>query len=135
MQILTETKLTEIFVECDDFLLELQQMVTAEGLSEPRWHSRFSHSEMMTVLIAYHHSVWKCLKYFYCQDVLKTYRSWLPDAPCYERFVALIPHVVIELYLLLKYRRQPALEENYIDSKPLKVCHLKHEAQHTVIAD
>lgn len=45
MQILTETKLTEIFVETDDFLKELQAMLTAEGLPKPRWHSRFARSE------------------------------------------------------------------------------------------
>jgi hypothetical protein len=135
MQILTTTKLTEIFVETDDFLLDLAQQTTAQGLSEPQWHSRFARSEVITTLVAYHHSGRKCFKYFYCQDVLKTYQSWLPDAPCYERFVALIPHVVLELYLLLKSRCQPALAENYVDSKPLKACHIKREAQHKVMVD
>ena len=135
MQILTETKLTEIFVETDDFLLGLEQAVTVQGLPKPEWHSRFSRSEVMTVLIAYHHSGRKCIKYFYCQDILGSYHSWLPNAPCYERFVALIPHVVLELYLSLKYRCQPASAENYIDSKPLKACHIKREAQHKVMAD
>lgn len=135
MQILTETKLTEIFVETDDFLLDLSRQTTDQRLSEPQWHSYFARSEVITTLIAYHHSGRKCFKYFYCQDVLQTYRSWLPDAPCYERFVALIPHVVLELYLLLKSRCQPALAENYVDSKPLKVCHIKREAQHKVMAD
>lgn len=135
MQILTERKLTEIFVETDDFLMELEQVVMTQGLPKPEWHSRFSRSEVMTVLIAYHHSGRKCIKYFYCQDILGSYHSWLPDAPCYERFVALIPHVVLELYLSLKKRCQPALAENYIDSKPLKACHIKREAQHKVMAD
>jgi hypothetical protein len=135
MQILTETKLTEIFVETDDFLLELHRLTAAEGLPDPVWHSRFSRSEVMTVLIAYHLSGQKRFKYFYHQDILGRYLSWLPAAPCYERFVALIPHVVVELYLLLKYRCQPALAENYIDSKPLKVCHIKREHQHKVMAD
>ena len=135
MQILTETKLTEIFVETDDFLLELRRLILAEGFPEPEWHSRFSRSEVMSVMIAYHLSGQKCLKYFYHQDILGRYLSWLPHAPCYERFVALIPDVGIELYLLLKYRCQPALAENYIDSKPLKVCHIKREHQHKVMAD
>lgn len=135
MQILTETKLAEIFVEADDFLKELRTHLASEGITQPHWRSRFSRSEMITVLIAYHLSGQKCIKYFYHQDVLGRYLSWLPDAPCYERFVALIPHVVVELYLLLKYRCQPALAENYIDSKPLKVCHIKREAQHKVMVD
>ena len=135
MQILTGTKLTEIFVETDDFLKELQTMLSAEGLPEAQWHSRFARSEVMTVLIAYHHSGHKCFKYFYHRDVLGTYRSWLPDAPGYHRFVALIPHVVLELYLLLKYRGAPALAENYVDSKPMKACHIKREAQHKVMVD
>lgn len=135
MQILTETKLTEIFVETDDFLLELQQLALQHGLPEAIWPSGFSRSEVVTVLIAYHFSGRKCLKYFYCQDILGHYSSWFPQAPGYHRFVALIPHVVAELYLLLKWRCQPALAENYIDSKPLKVCHIKREEQHKVLAD
>ena len=135
MQILTTTKLTEIFVETDDFLQELRVRLANEGIAEPGWHSRFSRSEMMTVLIAYHHSGWKTLKYFYCHDVLGTYHEWLPDAPCYARFVALIPHVVLELYLLMKSRCALALPENFIDSKPLAVCHIKREAQHKVMVD
>ncbi|MFP4096694.1 MAG: transposase [Cyclobacteriaceae bacterium] len=47
----------------------------------------------------------------------------------------MIPHVVIELCLLGKYRCQPALQENYIDSKPLKVCHIKREHQHKVMVE
>lgn len=135
MQILTETKLAEIFVETDDFLLELHRLVVAQGLADSSWHSRFSRSEVMTVYIAFHLSGRKCFKYFYEQDVRVRYLSWLPDAPCYERFVALVPHVVIELYLLLKYGCQAPLPENYIDSKPLKACHIKREHQHKVMAD
>jgi hypothetical protein len=59
----------------DDFLLDLAQQTTAQGLSEPQWHSCFSRSEVITTLIAYHHSGRKCFKYFYCQDVRQTYKS------------------------------------------------------------
>lgn len=135
MQTLTKTKLTEIFVEADDFLLELKQLIVQDGLSESKWHSRLSRSETMTILIAYHLSGRKCFKYFYYHDILERYQSWFPDAPCYHRFVALIPHVVVELYLFLKFRCQPALPENYIDSKPMKVCHIKREGQHKVLSD
>ncbi len=85
MQILTTIKLTEIFVETDDFLKELQTILAAEGLPKPEWQSCFSRSEVVTTL-------------------------------------------VLELYLLLKSRCQPALAENHIDSKPLKACHIKREA-------
>jgi hypothetical protein len=135
MQTLTETKLVEIFVEADDFLLELQRQASDHSFSITQWHSRFSRSEVMTVLVAYHFSGHKCLKYFYCNDILDRYKDWFPQAPCYPRFVALIPHVVAELYLLLRFRCQPALEQNYVDSKPMKVCHIKREGQHKVMAD
>ena len=140
IQTLTTTKLTEIFVETDDFLLELQQLIDQHGLAAPRWHSRLSRSEVMTILVAYHLSGRKCFNrvagpYFYCHDILERYLNWFPDAPNYHRFVALIPHVVMELYLLLKFRYQPALPENYVDSKPMKACHIKREGQHKVLSD
>lgn len=73
MQILTAAKLTEIFVETDDFLKELQTMLAAERLPKPQWHSCFSRSEVITTWVAYHHSGRKCFKYFYCQDILGPY--------------------------------------------------------------
>ncbi|MGB3588799.1 MAG: hypothetical protein WBA23_19800 [Tunicatimonas sp.] len=42
---MTETKLTEIFVESDDFLLALHHVTTTEGLPDSVWRSRFSRSE------------------------------------------------------------------------------------------
>ena len=60
MQTLTTTKLMEIFVETDDFLLELHQLIIQHSLAGPKWHSRLSRSETMTILVAYHLSGRKC---------------------------------------------------------------------------
>ena len=132
MQTLTDSKLVDIFYECDEFIKQISDELSKKGHKEPRWHSRFSRSEIMTVLIAYHLSGFKTLKYFYCQSVLGTRRHDFPSAPCYDRFVSLIPHVVAELWLLVHYRKHPCREANYLDSKPIKICHIKREKSNKV---
>jgi transposase len=127
---LTEAKLIEIFVETDDFLLKLR---AATGQSDTHWKSSFARSEVMAIQIAYHHSGRTCLKYFYQMDILGTYAGCFPKAPCYGRFVALLPHTVAELCLLAISRcGLPGREANFVDSKPIKACHIKREKQNRV---
>jgi hypothetical protein len=134
MQTLTDSKLVDIFYECDEFIKQISAELSRQGRKEPCWHSRFSRSEVMTVLISYHLSGFKTLKYFYEQSVQCTLRSDFPAAPCYDRFVSLIPHVVVELWLLMHYRKHPSRKANYLDSKPLKICHIKREKSNKVFA-
>ena len=130
MQALTESKLVEIFYYLDEFIKEIALHLHSQGRQIPHWPSRFSRSEVMTVLVAYHTSGFINLKTFYCRDVLGS--SNFPDAPAYPRFVSLIPHVIPELYFMLRTRLSSALEENFIDSKTLKVCHIRREKSHRV---
>lgn len=89
----------------------------------------------MTVLVAYHTSGFIDMKTFYCRDVLGNRSGDFPDAPGYHRFVSLIPHLVPELYFMLRSRLELASEENFIDSKTLKVCHIRREKSHKVFKD
>jgi len=103
-------------------------------LGQATWRSKMSRSEVMTILVYYHYSSFRCLKWYY-QNVIKiTLNSYFPESCSYEQFIKQMPKVGIELFIWLcfDYLAAPT-EANYIDSKPLKVCHIRREKQHKVL--
>ena len=58
--ILNTTKLTEIFIECDDFIKGIEDYLNRQNLpSGDKRHEKprqMSKSEMMTIIIFYHYS-------------------------------------------------------------------------------
>ena len=65
-----ENKLIEIFIATDDFCQELEQWLRSQGNYQPVYRGRMSMSEMMSILIFYHHSGYKCFQYYY-QEMIR----------------------------------------------------------------
>jgi hypothetical protein len=82
-----------------------------------------SASELMTIVIFYHSSRFKCFKYFYCQGILGHWKKDFPDAVSYNRFIELKKEVNMALYFFIHYC---GLGKNtgayYVDSTKLEVC-------------
>jgi hypothetical protein len=138
MLTLTTSKIVEIFVDCDDFMIEFSKSLQARGslignTAQPE--SDISASEIMTICILYHHSRMDCFKSFYKLIVLQRLKSFFPDSPSYPHFVKLKKHYLFELFAFLLSQRlaRPSGEANFIDSKKLQACHLKREKQHKVM--
>lgn len=134
MLILNTTKLTEIFIEVDDFIKNLEK----ESLYDEIFgflpaQTRMSKSELITINIYYHLSGMRCMKWFYEKIILDKLKSYFPKAYSYSHFVNCIDLIYKELlaYLIL-CRLSKTSKANYIDSKRLEVCHLKREQQHRV---
>ena len=90
-------------------------------------------SEVMSIVIFYHYSGYKCFKYFYQEGILKTWKSYFPDAVSYNRFVELKPHTNVPLFFFLHYQNNS--EQSgiyYIDATKLPVCHNKRIYRHRV---
>lgn len=139
MLALTSSKIVEIFIDCDDFMIDLSRSLQANGsfigtLDCPE--SDISASEIMTICILYHHSRMDCFKTYYKLIVLQHLKSFFPKAPSYSHFVKLKKHYLFELFAFLLSQRlaQPSEEANFIDSKKLQACHLKREKQHKVMS-
>jgi hypothetical protein len=99
---INENKLIALFIEVDDLANAFYSYLDKRQLGQTRKPTRttaLSHSEICTILVAYHLSGYKCFEYFYRQQVLLHYRSYFPKAPSYNRFVALIERVYPLLYL------------------------------------
>ena len=89
-----------------------------------------SGSEVMTILILFHFSSFRDLKHFYL-FVRSRMKSDFPHTVSYNRFVELERKVCIQLAVFLKMK---ALGQctgiSFIDSTPIRSCHIKREKQH-----
>lgn len=122
-----EIKLIEIFASCDDFCKIFDQWLATKSLPADQYISpktALSDSEIMTILIYYHYSGYKCFQYFYEYLVVPVLVNDFPKIPSYNRFVELIPYQVLKLQMFLKYLTLFSLRTgNYFtDSKKMPVC-------------
>lgn len=121
MLTLTRTKIVEIFVDCDDFMIEFSRYTSQRLMGQGPSYGSMSVSEVMAICILYHHSRTDCFKTFYMLVVRKMLRSYFPDAPSYQHFVKLKKHCLLELFAFTWSKRlaPPTPEANFVDSKKL----------------
>ncbi len=132
-----ENKLIEIFIFVDDFCKNLDQWIAENQVKDiSTFKGRLSVSEILTILIYYHHSGYKCFQYYYQRMVLPNLKSYFPDAVTYKRFLSLIPRSFNHLYLLcqLQSRMSQRTGTYFIDSKKLPVCHNRRIHSHKVFS-
>lgn len=133
--ILSSTKLTEIFITCDDFCKKISSYCLAnnyevETITET---ALMSESEMMTIVIYFHHSGFRCFKHYYEFVVQQALKSYFPHTYSYSRFVHLMQKLNFSLFAFLMACRLAAPSEgNYVDATKLVVCHNKRILKHKV---
>ena len=131
--ILDTTKLTDIFIQCDDFCKILNAYQIENNLTMEKEETLMSESEMMSVVIFYHLSGMKCFKYYYQQCIQKHLSSYFPDTYSYNRFVHLMQKLNFPLFAFLSaHRLATTTQANYIDATKLVVCHNKRIFSHRV---
>ena len=135
---LDTTKLVEIFIECDDFINGIEDFLDQQGLpgdqdmrsKRPR---QMSKSEMMTIVIYYHMSGFKCFKWYYNIIIRKVFKSYFPDTFSYSRFIQLMGELNLYLaFFMSACRLSVSTKGNYIDSTKLVVCHNRRIKKHQV---
>lgn len=136
----TENKLIKLFIEIDDLLIAFRKYQKSQGIlsiKKPTRITALNGSEVCSILVCYHLSGYKCFEYYYKDKVLKTLKSYFPDAPTYECFLSYIPKATDAMYLWLLYSCSISKRTGlyFIDSKKLAVCHLKREKNHLVFKD
>lgn len=93
---------------------------------------QLSVSEIMTIIIRFHQSHYRDFKAYYTQYVMRHLRSEFPDLVSYNRFVELMPSVVIPLCVYLYQQKATATGISFIDSTPIAVCHNRRISRHKV---
>ena len=135
---LDTTKLVEIFIECDDFILGIEDFLNQQALPSnqdmrTKRHPQMSKSEMMTIVIYYHVSGFKCFKWYYNLIIRKVFKSYFPTAFSYSRFIQLMGELNLYLaFFMSACRLSLSTKGNYIDSTKLVVCHNRRIKNHQV---
>lgn len=89
-------------------------------------------SEIMTILIYFHVFRQQDFKTYYTQFVHVQLRGEFPNWVSYNRFVELMPSVLVPLCAYLRYCYGQCSGVSFIDSTPLAVCHNRRIARHKV---
>ena len=136
---LSSHKITEIFFIIDEFNKNFEKIVSDHSLvrntdlKQRNRKSTLSDSEVMTILILFHSGHYRDLKHYYINHVKNHMKSEFPETVSYNRFVELQKKVVVKLAIFLKmFCLGKCTGISYIDSTPIRVCHIKREKQHKV---
>lgn len=136
---MNEDKITEIFVQIDDFVqffdAEIKQLRIESATKKSRQRkSQLSDSEMMTIIIYFHLSSITNFKAYYKLYLSKHCKHLFPKLVSYERFVLSSKKIMIPMMVFLKTNALGACRGiSFIDSTPIRVCHPKREKQHKVM--
>ena len=118
--------LTRLFCEIDDFcqpfLLSWNRSVLPAAPGQRRRRSGLSESEIMTILVHFHQVGYRTFKWFYQRHVQVHLHREFPQLPSYQRFIELMPRVLLPLALFMKQRCRTGRGIAFIDSTSLKVC-------------
>ena len=84
---------------------------------------KLSVPEIMTIMILFHNSGYRCLKHFYLNEVCVNLRHLFPQVVSYNRFVELEKEAVIPLTIFIKkVLLGKCTGISFVDSTPLRVC-------------
>jgi hypothetical protein len=125
-----QDKITEIFVEVDDFCKKFENIIShtkkiasTDSKKSRNRASKLSDSEIITIMIGFHLGAHKCFKHYYLQVVVPYYSNLFPDLVSYNRFIELQAKVAVPFMLYLKESCLGTCTGiNFIDSTSLRVC-------------
>lgn len=84
---------------------------------------KLSLSELLTIMICYHLSGYKCFKYFYLYDICGKHKDKFPHLLSYNRFVQLMPRLLMPLHTLFHTLTGEKTGIYFMDATHLGVCH------------
>jgi transposase len=100
---------------------QLREQSLACGKRRRNRDGRLTSSEIMTILIAFHHSDFRTFKHYY-RMLLERHSAEFPQLVSYSRFVDLMPSVLALLCGYLKSRFGQSTGIAFVDSTALAVC-------------
>jgi len=133
------SKITEIFYLADEFCKEFNKAKAGHILSEEaakKTRNRkftLSDSEVITIMILFHLGNYRTFKHFYINYIQKHLRSDFPQTVSYNRFVELQQKAMMPMVVFLQVCcLGKCTGISFIDSTPLRVCHIRRESSHKV---
>lgn len=133
------SKITEIFFIIDEFCKEFEKakeghlLESNNGLKRRNRSFKLSDSEVITILVLFHYGQFRNLKHFYLNYVVKHLKSEFPETVSYNRFVELQKKAAVPMGVFLKTCCLGSCTGvSFIDSTPVRACHIKREKQNKV---
>jgi hypothetical protein len=132
-------KITEIFYLVDEFCKEYNkakegyELTNTTAKKTRKRKFRLCDSEVITILIIFHQGQFRNFKHFYIHYVQSHMKSYFPETVSYNRFVELQQKVMLPMCVFLQmYCLGECTGISFIDSTPIRVCHIKREKQNKV---
>lgn len=128
-------QLVHMFCQIDDFCKEIDQYAQHGLLEGPKTHKRgpkqtLALSEMMTILIMFHHVRFRDFKTHYIAYVQRHWQRDFLNLPSYSRFISIMKQAIFPMALFTCIRSGKRTGIYYIDSSCLPVCHIKRSKRH-----
>jgi len=127
-----ENLLISLFCSIDDFSSRFESEFN-QFLLPNRGHitrtPRIHLSEIMTILVSFHHSKFRTFKDFYLSEEINL-RKYFPNLVSYHRFIELIPRSIFPLFCYLFSLLKKCSGISFIDSTILTVCHIRRAYSH-----
>lgn len=128
--------LTELFCQVDDFCRWFEpaweQRLLSTGTRKRRRGSALSLSELMTLVILFHHLRFRQFKRFYLDYVCCYLRAEFPTLPSYSRCIDLLPRCAAPLAAWFEQLKGECDGISIADATALAVCDNKRIARHRV---
>jgi hypothetical protein len=127
----------ELYYVVDEFctLYAMQQRSCALPSSKQRNRAgQMSISEMVTIVIYFHLSGYKCFKHFYLQRICGWHKREFPRLHSYSRFVQLMSSLLLPCAMLVHALRGEETGVYFMDSTTLSVCHNRRINRNKVFA-
>lgn len=119
---------------CKGFERWWEEKLLTYGLRKRRRRSKLHLSEIITILIDYHRSGFKCFKDYY-GHVMYYHRKDFTNLISYDRFVALVKRALPAIRILFDSLKGEITDILFADSTPYKVCHHKRGYYHRVFGN
>jgi len=134
---ITYSKVTEIFCIVDEFCKEFDKHTKPFLIGRPSKRPRImSQSEVITIMILFHMSGFKCFKHFYIHYVKVHMKSEFPNTVSYNRFTELQQKSILPLTMFLKlFRKGDCTGISFVDSTCIRVCKNKRIKQNKVFKE
>jgi len=118
--------LTEMFCKYDDFCNEFEsqwnKFLIQSGVNSRTRGGKLKLSERMTIFSSFHQSNYRTFKHFYKGYVEQHLKQYFPNLISYERFVSLMPSMLVPLTVFIYSQKGECTGISYIDSTKLAVC-------------
>lgn len=124
---ITYDKVTDIFCIVDEFCKNFEKNTKNFILGKPsRRPPTMSNSEIISILLLFQISGFKCFKHYYIFYVQRHMNDDFPKTVSYNRFVELSQSIIMPLTIFLKTCCSGSCTGiSFVDSTPIRVCKTK----------